>query len=266
MHPIEKNIFDNPIESHFGKIVQKYGRGTLVLMITAISILLSLLVTYLFVSNTRGVDLSSSMAIAVMVPSIVAPITSWFLIGQTEQIKTMEQAMRDLATYDSQTGLLTRQAFYHDAQSYLNILERNPDYYSVMMLDIDHFKKVNDTYGHQMGDRVLEHVGTFFSEHLRNSDIAGRLGGEEFAVLLPHTSPDDAFGLAETIRTNLAKKIIAEKSVSLSVTVSIGIAHYTQETTSTIQQILKDADIALYRAKQSGRNRTELFVQEASAT
>jgi len=135
-----------------------------------------------------------------------------------------------------------------------------------MMLDIDHFKAVNDTYGHHIGDRVLEHFGTFFSEHLRASDIIGRLGGEEFAVILPHTLPEDAQFLAEAIRADLESLTITEEGVSLSVTASIGISHYAQGASSDIHRILKDADVALYRAKQTGRNRTILLNTAAAAS
>jgi diguanylate cyclase (GGDEF)-like protein len=266
MKQTKVNIFEDQIESRTATVLRKYGRLVLVLLITLISIVVSVLITYLFASNIQGVSISASMIIALIVPSVVAPLTSWVLIGQFEKINAMEQTMRELATYDSQTGLLTRQAFYHDAESYLNIIKRNPDYFSVMMLDIDHFKVVNDTYGHHIGDFVLERFGTFFLEHLRNSDIVGRLGGEEFAVILPHTLSEDAQFLAEAIRADLENLTITKDSVSLSVTASIGISHYTQNVSSDINRILKDADIALYRAKQTGRNRTVLLNAVAAAS
>jgi diguanylate cyclase (GGDEF)-like protein len=194
-----------------------------------------------------------------MVPLIVAPFISWRLVGLFVEIERMERQMRDLATFDSLTGLLTRQAFFHDAQNYLNIAERHQDYFAAMMLDLDHFKVINDTFGHHAGDRVLKQFGMFLTKHLRKSDIIGRLGGEEFAVILPSTLPEDALTIADTIRSELKDLALMENNVRIPLTVSIGVASCPSETLPDINSILKQADIALYRAKHSGRNHTILF-------
>ena len=126
---------------------------------------------------------------------------------------------------------------------------------SVLMLDIDHFKLINDTYGHQAGDLVLKTLATIFQEVLRNVDIIGRMGGEEFAVMLPETDIDQATEVAERLR-----EVILEDEVSLPVglrinfTVSIGIATLIDKR-SNIDMLLYEADKALYRAKHTGRNK-----------
>jgi diguanylate cyclase (GGDEF)-like protein len=123
------------------------------------------------------------------------------------------------------------------------------------MLDIDHFKKINDTYGHQSGDLVLASVASTFQEVLRNVDISGRLGGEEFAVILPETGIEKATEVAERLREIIsADKVTLTDGIEINYTVSIGVATLIEKT-SNINMLLNEADKALYKAKQTGRNR-----------
>ena len=173
--------------------------------------------------------------------------------------------MRQLATYDSLTGLLSRQAFYYDAQRYLNIAQQYRDFFVVMVLDLDHFKQVNDTYGHHIGDRALERFGLFLSDSLRESDITGRLGGEEFAMLLPYTLPHHAQKIADTLCSKLSELDILGNG-SLHITVSIGLVFHTGDTPPNLDRLLQQADQALYQAKQSGRNHAVFYdPQEATS-
>ena len=121
------------------------------------------------------------------------------------------------------------------------------------MLDIDHFKKVNDTYGHEAGDRALQHVAEIMRSSLREIDILGRMGGEEFAVLMPNTTLEDAVLLAERIRLAIANSPFDTSCQALTLTVSIGAEIFTAEM-SGLDELLRNADVALYRAKHSGRN------------
>jgi diguanylate cyclase (GGDEF)-like protein len=126
---------------------------------------------------------------------------------------------------------------------------------SVLMLDIDHFKQINDTYGHQAGDMVLKSLALTFQEVLRNVDIIGRLGGEEFAAVLPETGIEIATEVAERLRQVIsAGEVVLTDSVKVQFTVSIGIAAFIDKN-SNLDMLLNEADKALYRAKQSGRNR-----------
>ncbi|TJY59988.1 GGDEF domain-containing protein [Sinimarinibacterium sp. CAU 1509] len=130
---------------------------------------------------------------------------------------------------------------------------------SVLMLDIDHFKHVNDTHGHQAGDLVLHHLGRLILEAIRTSDIAARFGGEEFAVIAPSTSAANAVELAERIRKFVAThplSVVGEKQLEIRVTISIGVAQI-EPTDVDGNALLCRADAALYRAKQNGRNRVE---------
>jgi diguanylate cyclase (GGDEF)-like protein len=127
------------------------------------------------------------------------------------------------------------------------------------MVDLDHFKKVNDTMGHLAGDYVLKETAELLKKSLRKSDVAARYGGEEFAVLLPETPQEGAFILAERIREKLASTCFNYGEQAIYVTMSIGIAAYSHKTDSSNADLIKKADTALYRAKEGGRNRCCLF-------
>jgi two-component system cell cycle response regulator len=126
---------------------------------------------------------------------------------------------------------------------------------TLLMADLDHFKKVNDTMGHLAGDYVLRETAELLKKSLRKSDVAARYGGEEFAVLLPETPQEGAFILAERLREKLAATCFNYGEHTIYVTMSIGIAAHSPETDSSNADLIKKADTALYRAKEDGRNR-----------
>jgi diguanylate cyclase (GGDEF)-like protein len=130
---------------------------------------------------------------------------------------------------------------------------------SVLLIDIDHFKDINDTYGHQVGDLVLSHLGKLFLQAVRETDIAARYGGDEIMIITPNTTPTLAGVVAERLRQHveiqeLVLKNLPNKPLEISVTVSIGVAGLSQENTD-IQRLIQKVDKALYLAKQKGRNR-----------
>jgi diguanylate cyclase (GGDEF)-like protein len=130
---------------------------------------------------------------------------------------------------------------------------------SIILLDIDHFKKVNDHFGHKAGDHVLQQVAKVLREDLRNYDRVGRWGGEEFILILPETQLDDAIVVAERIRVKIAgMKISLETGETLSVRISLGVA-CTSSHTSSLLKLIDAADQAMYQAKQMGRNRVCIF-------
>jgi diguanylate cyclase (GGDEF)-like protein len=123
------------------------------------------------------------------------------------------------------------------------------------MIDIDHFKAINDAHGHQAGDHVLREISRRFREGLRAVDALGRYGGEEFLVILPHTSEEDARQTAERLRRAIADEPFRAAGQAFEVTVSIGVAAYPSSAADTPNALIHEADAALYRAKQAGRNR-----------
>ena len=127
------------------------------------------------------------------------------------------------------------------------------------MLDIDRFKEVNDTYGHRTGDRVLRALAERITQNIRQVDILGRYGGEEFAILLPETELFKACEIAERIRSAVANQPIVETEQGpVSVSISVGVTRATKATT-TLAELLEQADKALYMAKEKGRNRVEIL-------
>jgi diguanylate cyclase (GGDEF)-like protein len=129
------------------------------------------------------------------------------------------------------------------------------------MLDIDHFKNINDNYGHPSGDMVLRHVSDILKDSGRKSDFLGRYGGEEFVIILPETGPDDALQVAEKIRQKIeSSPIKINADVTLNITLSAGVSGSNAAKQGILlQDILKWADDALYQAKRSGRNRVATF-------
>ena len=131
--------------------------------------------------------------------------------------------------------------------------ERHQTPLSLLMLDVDRFKLVNDSYGHASGDFVLQHVSHILVENVREIDMVARLGGEEFSILLPNTRAEDAAALAERMRIAVERGSCQVRDQIINVTVSIGVASYNKNT-SDLETILRRADAFMYQAKEQGRN------------
>jgi diguanylate cyclase (GGDEF)-like protein len=168
----------------------------------------------------------------------------------TRQMERAHSISTHAAQTDELTGLMNRRAFYERAQVLYAQCRRNQQPLCALMMDMDHFKQINDTYGHQAGDQVLRQIGGVISASFRQADVYGRLGGEEFAVLLPNTSLDTAREIAE----QLVKAIsgLAAEPV-LGLTASLGVAS-THSQDQDLHGLMNTADKALYRAKAQGRN------------
>ncbi len=168
--------------------------------------------------------------------------------------KKLEAELRHLATIDPLTGLLNRRSFFALAEQEISRLRRHPGMLSVVMLDVDHFKSINDLHGHQAGDEVLRGLAEACGGCLRERDIMGRLGGEEFACVLPETSLDQAILAAERLRAAVSfKKLSLADGREVAITASMGVAVF-QDADSSIDAVLHRADLALYAAKQAGRD------------
>lgn len=157
----------------------------------------------------------------------------------------------DMAVTDSLTGLYVRRYFMVKLQEEIHRTERYSKRLSVIMADLDRFKKINDTYGHDAGDRALKAISMFLQKNIRDVDVIARYGGEEFVMLIPDADKEAAFCLAERLREELAKVTIEELP---PVTISLGIATYPSDGTD-LEELIKKADMAMYAAKQQGRNK-----------
>lgn len=265
-----------------------WGLGVLWIMIE--SDLLYQVVAFIFLLGMAGgaISLYSArryMAVGAMA-SVLLPATVWFLLrGQAieaslgvasvvfmgvlmrtstvlttalggnfrlaHRLAAAKQRAELMAHTDELTGLDNRRAFFDRGQTLVNYCERNRLPLSVVMIDADHFKQINDRYGHAVGDTVLRNLATQLKRSLRKSDLCGRMGGEEFAMLLPDTPLAEAAALAERFRQSYAATPADSDGTEVANTVSIGVASDGYD----IDHLLHSADEALYQAKAAGRNR-----------
>ena len=181
--------------------------------------------------------------------------TSKVFNDMVRQLKQSRARLELLSTIDSLTQLSNRKAFMEDFSAALLRYQRHPRPFSLLMIDIDHFKVINDRHGHLAGDAVLRHVASLLQEQTRQVDSVGRYGGEEFLVLLDETDGKSALVVAERIRTSIAGSYVDYQGLRMQVTASIGVAEIAG-LDETREQLIDRADKAMYLAKQQGRNRT----------
>jgi diguanylate cyclase (GGDEF)-like protein len=183
--------------------------------------------------------------------------------GNVSELADQAEALERLACVDGLTGLNNRRHFLTLAESEWSRFQRYQRPLALLMIDIDFFKSVNDTYGHDAGDAVLKSVAESLNRSKRSSDIAGRLGGEEFALILPEATPDRAIAAAERYRTLIGGRPIIAIGRQISVTVSVGVG-IAETGMCGFEDLLKHADVALYDAKNSGRNRVARFTAQSA--
>ncbi len=162
--------------------------------------------------------------------------------------------LEPLARRDQLTNLYNRHYFSSEIVQQINLWRRHQQPLSVLILDVDFFKNINDSYGHITGDYTLQTLASIFLKHVRDVDTVARIGGEEFAILLPSTAINGAMNMAERIRLSVEAYEFKYESFEFSLTVSIGVTEITDESWSVIE-FLKKADEMLYKAKKTGRNR-----------
>ena len=173
----------------------------------------------------------------------------------------------ELAMVDGLTGLFMRRYFDARIDEEIERSKRFGTPFSVVMIDVDDFKKLNDTYGHLIGDRVLRAIANTVKQQMRGVDTAARYGGEELAIILPRTEMLNAYNVGERIRSAIVDLRITTDDDTpkvLNVTASFGISSYPESRVSTGEDLVRKADQALYRAKKMGKNRVELFWSEDS--
>lgn len=177
-------------------------------------------------------------------------------IAAGSRIVRLEQTLNQLASRDALTQCWNRRMI--DELFHKSILEsrRKSTNLSLMVLDIDHFKKINDTHGHSIGDIALKHLVTVLNNNLREYDQVGRYGGEEFVVVLPNTGIEEAWGIAERVRSAVQfQPAFVNRDLSIPLTISIGLAQCNHAEKEDQHRLFQRADEALYNAKASGRNR-----------
>lgn len=187
-------------------------------------------------------------------------------IQDLTELKKIQESLTQLATSDSLTGLGNRRLFDGQLQNYWYNARRHREKVSLLLIDVDYFKKYNDIYGHQQGDQILSRLGLTLNTSVhRGSDQCFRYGGEEFAVLLPDTGPDGAIEVAERIRERLYDLHIPHKGSNQyqRLTLSLGVATASPDARSDPSELVKHADEALYASKAAGRNRSTVYTEES---
>jgi diguanylate cyclase (GGDEF)-like protein len=178
---------------------------------------------------------------------------------QSEELIKMNEEFRQLAITDPLTGLFNRRYFEKTMKDELAMSLRHSDKHCVLLIDIDFFKNINDTYGHLEGDRVLQHFAMSLKEQARGTDILCRMGGEEFVVMCRRINKEDAIVMADKFRRNIEKIVFRFGTDIVRITVSIGLTVFPENPDDTIDEILNQADEALYYCKRNGRNRVALY-------
>lgn len=239
--------------------IVRIGRTGTVILITLVSITASLLLTTVLMKSFDMDVTMEPLIIAALVPMAVASTVSWGVVAALFRVHHLEEEIRRVATYDMVTGLMTRRAFFSASESIHHLSCRNKTPLSVLCIDIDNFKRINDGHGHSAGDAVLEFFGNTLSQCARKSDVVGRIGGEEFAMLLPDTDLTGAINLARKIRNAINDAGVLFSDQTIKFTVSIGAAEINHEEAPALEALLQQSDVALYAAKGSGKNNITVY-------
>ena len=198
----------------------------------------------------------SSLSPKKLVKTIDAALDKW---TRLQQAMADKEKLERLATFDSLTGLYNRRAILGKLRELINLANRYKEDFSLSMLDIDHFKKVNDRYGHLTGDDVLEKVAALIRGTIRDTDIAGRYGGEEFIIILPQATLSSAWVVAERLRSIIEQAEMKDPAGNVfAITVSQGLAEW--ERGEDAHSLISRSDEALYKAKEKGRNRVQILL------
>jgi diguanylate cyclase (GGDEF)-like protein len=198
----------------------------------------------------------------VLESTVALVLTAFCVLTLTNEFVTTE--LRRLAEVDALTGAFNRRAFLTLLDKALSHVQRTGAELPVLVIDLDNFKKINDTWGHQRGDEALCHFVDLAQRCLRKEDILGRLGGEEFAIFLPDVGSAGVLAVAERLRALVEARPLEVARRSVPMTVSIGIATATPG--DTAQSVLQRADAAMYAAKERGRNRVEVSLLQGAAS
>jgi len=212
--------------------------------------------TQAFQEGTLAYLPKGSLSLDKLSNTIDAALDKW---TRLQQAKASKEQLERLATFDLLTGLYNRQTILAKVRELVNLTNRYKGDFSLVLLDIDHFRKVNDRHGHLTGDEVLEKIAALIRGNVRDADIAGRYGGEEFIIILPNTNLASSWVAAERLRSIIEKTELKDSAGNVfAVTVSQGLVGW--ERNDDTASLLSRADEALHKAKEKGRNRVQILL------
>lgn len=236
-------------------LLLRWGRWRALLAITVFSVMASLLLTAALFTALGLVDhLGLALLIAALVPAIVAPLAAHAVVTLAFELERARAALHALATRDSLTQAFNRRYLLERLELEVARAMRTGQPMAVLMIDADEFKSINDRFGHATGDRVLQRLAEICGQTLRPYDVLARLGGEEFAVLLPETALSQACEVAGRVLTAVSQlqlDSVAGEPLTVSVSVGVGVLASSDRGGAAL---LERADAALYQAKRNGRN------------
>jgi diguanylate cyclase (GGDEF)-like protein len=245
--------------------ILKYGTFLSSVLVTLITVSLAIIFTLINLSLFAAEIRATDIIVATINTAIITPPVVFFFGRLLRKLSTVEKKMRHLATYDQLTGVLSRHAVMDTINTLISFAKRNNHDFAVIYFDLDHFKQINDTYGHDAGDLVLKECGKTLNEVKRDSDVVGRIGGEEFLIALPDTNYSGAMVLAERLKRNIANMAIHYNEKTIQMTSSMGIADYSQSKEYKTDTLIKFADECLYKSKNDGRNRISVYIKDSGS-
>ena len=249
-----------------GGAVASYSAHVACTAATIASVMLPATLWFFFVQDDPLLRAMAAGGLIYLAAAYRATRTLAFFLGRSLQLSHELAIAHDreqaLARTDELTGLRNRRAFYEAGERALEWARRYDHALALVMLDIDHFKRINDAQGHAAGDAALRGLAETLRSNARAADVAGRLGGEEFAVLLPETTLQEAIAYAERLRAAIAGSVVVHQRQELRFTCSLGVAQ--MKPSDDLDALVGRADAALYRSKEGGRDRVTSGPEEAA--
>jgi diguanylate cyclase (GGDEF)-like protein len=256
--PAAPRRFRRAVATH----IARWGVLRSTVLLTLASAIGSVALTCLWLLAKDAREVGDALYITLFVAVPMTAIGGGICIALVATLEDMRRRLHELATTDPLTGLRNRRHFIHWAQRELDLAHRHDLPLAMLVLDIDHFKRINDAHGHVVGDQVLIEIGRRCSATLRGTDLLARWGGEEFIALLPNTPEPLARLLGERLRSAVAAPIQLPHGATVQATVSVGVTGRSAGSghgpASTLDELTQAADRALYEAKRSGRDRVSV--------
>jgi diguanylate cyclase (GGDEF)-like protein len=255
-----------PFLQRCSRTVARLGVWRATLLFSLCISLLSLALTWLYIRLLGYTEMGEAFYISLLVPLPMTLLPGSLIFALVAALEQARHTAHTLSITDTLTGLYNRRHFIHSAQRELDLAQRHQLPLALLVLDVDHFKRVNDVHGHAVGDQVLVEVGRRCAQVLRATDLLARWGGEEFVVLLPNTPAEHAHQLAERMREAVAHADLPyatnhAASHAVRTTISVGVAGTANGQAVTLDALVQSADRALFDAKRAGRNQVGVAVE-----